>query len=155
MPRNKNGRGKTQKKLQLSKLNKSKFSMKKRKDILLRELNRNRFKRMLRKGQLLSTQLKRRIFNKKWKKELLLSRRIKTAAETHTSQPVTQLNFASFMPIKGDDAHSIIDPASTELKDVSTSARMVMIIFKAHEQGKWVNTYKMTINPSELSDLSM
>ncbi|OAT07884.1 hypothetical protein BDBG_03902 [Blastomyces gilchristii SLH14081] len=106
------------------------------------------------------------------------------------------------MPIKGDDAHSIIDPASTDttgstqlkvsqtrksklqipggiskasergnrlqhsqpdsqlqgasrLKDVSTSARMVMIIFKAHEQGKWVNTYKMTINPSELSDLSM
>ncbi|OJD16124.1 hypothetical protein AJ78_03704 [Emergomyces pasteurianus Ep9510] len=41
------------------------------------------------------------------------------------------------------------------LKDVSTGARTVTIIFKAREKGKWIDTYKMTINPSEPSDRSM
>ncbi|QSS61655.1 hypothetical protein I7I51_03832 [Histoplasma capsulatum] len=147
------------------------------------------------------------------------------AEETHTPQPVTQLDFTPFMPIKSDGAHSTVDPASTEratnvadpppeveisqtrqgklrrpggipkasergvsqgtariaaaerslktgnrlqrsqpdsqlqgasrLEDVSTGARTVMIIFKAREQGNWVDTYKMVINPSEPSDRSM
>ncbi|EDN09622.1 predicted protein [Histoplasma mississippiense (nom. inval.)] len=162
------------------------------------------------------------------------------AEETHTPRPVTQLDFAPFMPIKGDGAHSTVDPASTEratnvadpppevesrkaaestagstrlevsqtrqgklrrpggipkasergvsqgtatraaaerslktgnrlqrsqpdsqlqgasrLEDVSTGARTVTIIFKAREQGNWVDTYKMVINPSEPSDRSM
>ncbi|EDN08229.1 predicted protein [Histoplasma mississippiense (nom. inval.)] len=36
------------------------------------------------------------------------------AEETHTPQPVTQLDFTPFMPIKSDGAHSTVDPASTE-----------------------------------------
>ncbi|OJD10158.1 hypothetical protein AJ78_08719 [Emergomyces pasteurianus Ep9510] len=72
MLQNKNSFSETRKKLQLSKLNESKFSVKKRKDILSRELNRNMFKRRPRKGQ--CTRLEKRIFNKKWKKEVLLSK---------------------------------------------------------------------------------
>ncbi|OJD10157.1 hypothetical protein AJ78_08718 [Emergomyces pasteurianus Ep9510] len=41
------------------------------------------------------------------------------------------------------------------LENVSTGARTVMIIFKAREKEKWIDTYKMIINPSEPSDRSM
>ncbi|KMU91764.1 hypothetical protein CIHG_09637 [Coccidioides immitis H538.4] len=56
---------------------------------------------------------------------------------TQRSQPDSQLQGAS------------------RLEDVSTGARTATIIFKAREQGNWVDTYKMDINPSEPSDRSM
>ncbi|OJD27986.1 hypothetical protein ACJ73_00619 [Blastomyces percursus] len=56
--------------------------------------------------------------------------------------------------LQGSQPYSHLQGAS-RLEDVSTGARTVTIIFKAREKGKWVDTYKMTINPSEPSDRSM
>ncbi|OJD10590.1 hypothetical protein AJ78_08439, partial [Emergomyces pasteurianus Ep9510] len=56
--------------------------------------------------------------------------------------------------LQGSQPDSQLQGAS-RLEDVSTGARTVTIIFKAREQGNWVDTYKMTINPSEPSDRSM
>ncbi|EQL28303.1 hypothetical protein BDFG_08922 [Blastomyces dermatitidis ATCC 26199] len=56
---------------------------------------------------------------------------VPTAAEKmHTSQLITQLDFAPFMPIKGDGAHSIIDPASTD------TAGLTQLKVSQTQQGK-------------------
>ncbi|EEH16296.1 hypothetical protein PABG_06383 [Paracoccidioides brasiliensis Pb03] len=66
-------------------------------------------------------------------RKVAAERSLKTGNRLQRSQPDSQLQGAS------------------RLED----ARTVTIIFKAREQGKWVDTYKMTINPSEPSDRSM
>ncbi|PGG98899.1 hypothetical protein GX51_06546 [Blastomyces parvus] len=85
---------------------------------------------------------------------------IPKASERGVSPQGTARKAAAERSLKTDNRLQGLQPDSglqgaSRLEDVSTGARTVTIIFKAREKGKWVDTYEMTINPSEPSDRSM